>query len=262
MQHIVFHENRRGESMSGWRQLSIVGCDEWQTAKGAMGRWSWGGGMMVHPRALSWLLFWPDRWPAEWEDERERESGKKKDMAWCGGRRNEGQEKSRDKRKAGKDNVGWPVLIFLWSEMKDTAAGVGGCQSGKEASSICHLYFSLSSRYLVFLPPHHFSLSTPLSCCFWLLVGVQQRQINRGDCLFLLLGNNCALLPLNYLALGYLSPLISYGKHTIMIYLSTLDETLAQSQLSCPLYTWNKNTRKNLLRLHIRTMRDASEKPR
>lgn len=68
----------------------------------------------------------------------------------------------------------------------------------------------------------HFPLSTPLSCCFWLLVGVLQRQINRGDCLFLPVGNNSALLTLYYLALGYLNPLIYYREHSVMIS-STLD---------------------------------------
>lgn len=68
----------------------------------------------------------------------------------------------------------------------------------------------------------HFPPSTPLSCCFELLVGVWQRQINRRDCLFLPVGNNSALLTLYYLALGYLNPLIYYGEHSVMIS-STLD---------------------------------------
>lgn len=121
----------------------------------------------------------------------------------------------REKNK----NPGRPVLISLHSETKDTAGGVGGSQSGTGASSICHLSFSLSSPLSFSL---HFPLSTPLSCCFWLLVGVLQRQINRGDCLFLPVGNNSALLTLYYLALGYLNPLIYYREHSVMIS-STLD---------------------------------------
>lgn len=112
---------------------AAVNCGMWWTTDswGCQGIEAMGGveRLMVHPRALSWLPSWPGRWPAEWEE-----------------------EETRNKRKAGKDNVVWPVLIFLWSGMKDTAEGVGGCQSGKEASSICHLYFSLSSCYLVFPP--------------------------------------------------------------------------------------------------------------
>lgn len=84
----------------------------------------------------------------------------------------------------------------------------------------------LSSIFLTLIPAIffslHFPLSTPLSCCFWLLVGVLQRQINRGDCLFLPVGNNSALLTLYYLALGYLNPLIYYKEHSVMIS-STLD---------------------------------------
>lgn len=127
--------------------------------------------------------------------------------------------KGKGQERKEKTNVGRHVLIFLCSKTKDTAGGVGGCQSGNGASSICHLSFSLSSRYLFSL---RFPLSTPLSCCFWLLVGVLQRQINRGDCLFLPVGNNSALLTLYYLALGYLNPLIYYREHSVMIS-STLD---------------------------------------
>lgn len=77
------------------------------------------------------------------------------------------------------------------------------------------IYLSHSHpRYVFSL---HFPLSTPLSCCFWLLVGVLQRQINRRDCLFLPVGNNSALLTLYYLALGYLNPLIYYKEHSVMI---------------------------------------------
>lgn len=61
------------------------------------------------------------------------------------------EEGKKDERMRGK-NVGRPVLIFLSSETKDTAGGVGGCQSGNRTSSICHLSFSLSSRYLFFPP--------------------------------------------------------------------------------------------------------------
>lgn len=61
------------------------------------------------------------------------------------------EEGKRDKRKRKKKkNVGRPVLIFLSSETKDTAGGVGGCQSGNGASSICHLSLSLSSLLSLF----------------------------------------------------------------------------------------------------------------
>lgn len=74
----------------------------------------------------------------------------------------------------------------------------------------------------------HFPLSPPLSCCSWLLVGVEQRQISRGDCLRVPVGNNSALLTLHYLALGYLNPLIYYGEHSVMIS-STLDVSVWHS---------------------------------
>lgn len=54
-------------------------------------------------------------------------------------------------REKGKETWVDLFLIFLGSQTKDTAGGVGGCQSGNGASSICHLSFSLSSRY--FFPP-------------------------------------------------------------------------------------------------------------
>ena len=54
------------------------------------------------------------------------------------------------REKGKKKNVGRPVLIFLSSETKDTAGGVGGCQSGNGASSICHLSLSLSSLLSLF----------------------------------------------------------------------------------------------------------------
>lgn len=92
--------------------------------------------------------------------------------------------------------------------------GVGGCQSGTGASSVCHLSLS---RSLLSLFPSISLFCTPLSCCFWLLVGVQQRQTNRGGCLCAPAGNNSALLTLRYLALGSLNPLIYHGERGVMI---------------------------------------------
>lgn len=96
MQHIVFHEKCRGESVSGQRQLSIVGCDEWQIVGGSS-------------QSLSWLPPWPMQWPREWEEEREKRADKQRGMARCGGRKKGMREKGGKKKK----NVGWPVLISL-----------------------------------------------------------------------------------------------------------------------------------------------------
>lgn len=76
------------------------------------------------------------------------------------GKRDERETEKEKKNK--KKNVGRPVLMFLGSETKDTAGGVGGCQSGTGASSICHLSFSLSSRYLFFPPFPSFHASVLL----------------------------------------------------------------------------------------------------
>lgn len=85
---------------------------------------------------------------------RERERERKKRAQWPNveeGREMESDgERERDQRgeRGMERNVGRPALIFLGSQTKDTAGRVGGCQSGKGASSICHLSFSLSSCYL------------------------------------------------------------------------------------------------------------------
>ena len=80
-------------------------------------------------------------------------------------------------------------------------------------SIIFVIYLPPPFPLLLFFPSFHFPPSTPLSCCFWLLVGVRRRQINRRACLSLPVGNSSALLTLHYLALGYLNPLIYYGEH-------------------------------------------------
>lgn len=111
-----------------------------------------------------------------------------------------------------------PVWIALSGDTEDTAGRVGGCQRGKGASSLSSLFHAPAPLFSL-LPPPSFLLppSTPLSCCFWLLVGVRRRQINRRGCLSLPVGNSSALLTLHYLALGYLNPLIYYGEHSVMI---------------------------------------------
>lgn len=110
----------------------------------------------IHPRACRDSHPDPCNDQGEWEEE--RKTDKQRAMARCGERKKGGGSEER-KTTTKKKNVGWPVLIFLAGETKDTArkgegglALVGGCQSGKGASCICHLSFTLRSSYLS-LPP-------------------------------------------------------------------------------------------------------------
>lgn len=144
VQHIVFREKCRGEKCE-WAEAAVI-CGMW---------WMTDSGGGAHPGACRDSHPDPVQWPGEWEEERERKTDKQRAMAWCGGRK-KGRERN------GKKNVGRPVLMFLGSETKDTAGGVGGCQSGTGASSICHLSFSLSSRYLFFPPFPSFHASVLL----------------------------------------------------------------------------------------------------
>lgn len=107
---------------------------------------------------------------------------------------------------------------------------------------LCHLSSPPPPSTPLFFPSLHFPPSTPLSCCFWLLVGVRRRQTNRRACLSLPVGNSSALLTLHYLALGYLNPLIYYGEHGATIP-STGDGTSSISH----------HTRRSFTHTHTRT---------
>ena len=145
VQHIVFREKCRGEKCE-WAEAAVICGMWWMTDSG--------GGLIQEPVVTPILTQCNDQ-----ASGRKREKGRQINTEWWP----DVEEGKRDEREMKKKkNVGRPVLMFLGSETKDTAGGVGGCQSGTGASSICHLSFSLSSRYLFFPPFPSFHASVLL----------------------------------------------------------------------------------------------------
>lgn len=160
----------------------------------------------THPRARRDSHPDPRSDRGEWEEERKQIN--ERATAWRGGRERKkgrrGREKNNSKKggkKREKEKRGSAFFNFVPGDSKDAALGwcvcLGGGLLGRWVLTVCHpsLTRFRSLRLFLLLPP-----STPLSCCFQLLVGVA-RRINReivgGGAI-----NSSAWLTLSHLAGG------------------------------------------------------------
>lgn len=105
---------------------------EWEAAAVSCGLW-WmtdSGLQVVHPWTPLVTFSMTSR---EWEEEK-----------------SEQRDMTQRRQEDGRQGKTWVDLFWvsLSSEPKDTVGGAGGCQNGNRTSSICHLSFSLSPRYL------------------------------------------------------------------------------------------------------------------